>query len=127
MKIVVIGAGAWGTALAASAAQSGHAVSLLARDAQQAALMQSQRSNERYLPSVALPKSLCVIHGEAHVASTLATDLIIIATPMAGLQCSLMALQTNRTPVAWLCKGFDKKSLLGHEIAAASAPESVEN
>ena len=127
MKLIVIGAGAWGTALAVSAVDSGHVVSLLARDTQQAALMQSQRSNHRYLPSVELPKSLNVLPGDAHVASSLSADLIIIATPMAGLQSSLMALQTNHTPLAWLCKGFDEKGLLGHEIAARSAPESVAN
>ncbi|PTT36877.1 glycerol-3-phosphate dehydrogenase, partial [Acidovorax sp. HMWF018] len=52
MKIIVLGAGAWGTAVAMSAAQhpAGHAVTLWARDAAQAAQMQTQRQNVRYLP-----------------------------------------------------------------------------
>jgi glycerol-3-phosphate dehydrogenase (NAD(P)+) len=127
MKIIVIGAGAWGTALSICAARSGHAVSLLARDAQQAAMLQAQRSNERYLPGAQLPQSLHAMHGDAQLAASLSADLIIIATPMAGLHSSLMALQTSRAPVAWLCKGFNEKGLLGHEIAALSAPESVAN
>ncbi len=123
MKIVVIGAGAWGTALAVCAARSGHAVSLLARDAQQAQLLQTQRVNARYLPSIELPGDLAIVRGDAQLASSLGADLIIIATPMAGLQGSLIALQSSDTPLAWLCKGFDEKGLLGHEIAALSAPD----
>ncbi|MFO0490412.1 MAG: glycerol-3-phosphate dehydrogenase, partial [Curvibacter sp.] len=53
MKILVLGAGAWGTALAMSASQgvaARHCVTLWARDAAQAAAMQSARVNARYLP-----------------------------------------------------------------------------
>ena len=60
MKILILGAGAWGTALATSAAQR-HAVSLWARDPQQAAALQSARENNRYLPGVRLPPSLQVL------------------------------------------------------------------
>jgi glycerol-3-phosphate dehydrogenase (NAD(P)+) len=127
MKITVIGAGAWGTALAICAARSGHAVSLLARDAQQAALMHTQRRNARYLPGIELPEALTILHGDAPQACHLAADLIIIATPMAGLGSSLMALRASSVPVAWLCKGFNEKGLLGHEIAAANAIDSVVN
>ncbi len=125
MKIIVVGAGAWGTALALSAARSGHAVSLLGRDAKQVALMQAQRINTHYLPEIQLPQALTVAHGDAHLASKLAADLIVIATPMAGLQSCLLALQSNRVPLVWLCKGFDETSRLGHEIFLQCAPQSL--
>ena len=63
MKIVMFGAGAWGTALALSASTNPvtrHSVTLCARDAAQAAALQTQRENARYLPGVALPRSLRV-------------------------------------------------------------------
>ena len=70
MNIIVIGAGAWGTALAICAARSGHAVSLLARDAQQAKLLQSQRLNARYLPDAAFPAELNVMLGDLVLTAT---------------------------------------------------------
>jgi glycerol-3-phosphate dehydrogenase (NAD(P)+) len=128
MKIAIIGAGAWGTALAIAAARSSaNAVTLLARDAQQAALLQSVRCNARYLPDASLPNALQVMHGDAVCAASLAADVNVIATPMAGLRQSLQALAqarlTKTAVVVWLCKGFDENGLLGHEIAAQSAPE----
>ena len=58
MKIVVLGAGAWGTALAIGAcrsAQGAHAVTLWARDAEQVQAMAQARTNARYLPGIAFP------------------------------------------------------------------------
>ena len=57
LKIAVIGAGAWGTALAISAGRhaAGHQVQLWTRDAAAAKAMQAQRSNQRYLPDVKFP------------------------------------------------------------------------
>ena len=62
MKIIVFGAGAWGTALAISAARhpDGHSVELWARDGAQATAMQASRENARYLPGLALPQALVV-------------------------------------------------------------------
>lgn len=129
MKIVVIGAGAWGTALATCAAQShaAHDVSLLARDAAQAKQMHTARLNSRYLPDVFLPQSLKIEQGDAGQASAMTADLYVIATPMAGLSKSLRDLSQISKPVVWLCKGFDQDGLLAHEIAAQNASESVAN
>ncbi len=128
MKIIVIGAGAWGTALAINAAGR-HAVTLWARDAQQAAALASQRQNTRYLPGIALPTALAVLGGPglSLAALSAAHDLAIIATPMAGLRATLSALHHASAPVAWLCKGFEAASgdglgLLGHEVCAEVAP-----
>ncbi|HNL40894.1 MAG TPA: 2-dehydropantoate 2-reductase N-terminal domain-containing protein, partial [Ottowia sp.] len=89
MKIIVIGAGAWGTALAVSAARNpaGHQVVLWARDGAQAQAMAEQRENARYLPGIPLPRELQVRGGE--VAGLLQAvpqaELLIVATPVAGL------------------------------------------
>ncbi len=131
MNILVLGAGAWGTALAASAAPR-HAVSLWARDARQAAVIAATRENARYLPGIALPASLAVrCETMAALPALAAThDLIIIATPMAGLRGLLVALQGCTAPVAWLCKGFEEPQsqpwgLLSHEVQAEVAPDLV--
>ena len=132
MKIVVLGAGAWGTALAINAAASaaGHAVHLWARDVAQAAAMQQQRANSRYLPGVAFPPALQV-HSGAFDSLAVDADLLIIATPMAGLRDMLLQLRGSRVPVAWLCKGFEapqspgSAGLLGHEVCAEVAPDLV--
>jgi glycerol-3-phosphate dehydrogenase (NAD(P)+) len=132
MKILVLGAGAWGTALAVSASQNPqvhHAVTLWARDAAQAAAMQTARVNARYLPDLPLPASLRVIDGPADGLAALVQgqDLVVIGTPMAGLRGVLQQIRDFDQPVAWLCKGFEPADhgphgLLAHEIQAQVAP-----
>ena len=65
MHITVIGAGAWGTAMALAACQhpAQHSVCLHARDAQQAQTMREQKQNARYLPGIALPEVLHISSG----------------------------------------------------------------
>jgi glycerol-3-phosphate dehydrogenase (NAD(P)+) len=133
MKIIVIGAGAWGTALAMSASQNPlalHEVTLWARDPAQADAMQAQRVNARYLPGLPLPETLRVIDGLADRLSSVVEgqDLVIIATPMAGLRGVLQHIRAVKQPVAWLCKGFESADhsalgLLAHEIQAQVAPD----
>ena len=133
MKIAVLGAGAWGTALAVSAAAR-HQVLLWSRDAKQSAALDANRANERYLPGIALPVSLNVAGGAAAFASVIQDqDLIVIATPMSGLRSMLQAVHHVRAPVAWLCKGFEAPQsdfdasfgLLAHEIRAQTAPDLI--
>ena len=127
MQITVIGAGAWGTALAIAASrQSAHRVVLHARDAAQAQALQQQRRNERYLPGIELPAALAITSGplDALLQSARAEDLFIIATPMAGLRSTLLALQGVPASVAWLCKGFEAGTgLMPHEVQAQVAPQ----
>ena len=129
MKIIVIGAGAWGTALAVSAAPR-HAVTLWARDAAQAQALAAARENRRYLPGIALPAAISVEGGGAAALPALTGrhDLTIVATPMAGLREVLTALRDARQPLAWLSKGFEAPTthawgLLGHEVQAEVAPQ----
>jgi glycerol-3-phosphate dehydrogenase (NAD(P)+) len=133
MNIVMLGAGAWGTALACSAARSAtgsHRVSLWARDAGQVAQMRATRVNRHYLPGITLPADLLLRDGVLDAACNWlqAADLVVIATPMASLRDLLTRLNGLKAPVAWLCKGFEAPrnaaapGLLGHEIRAEVAP-----
>jgi glycerol-3-phosphate dehydrogenase (NAD(P)+) len=123
MNVTVLGAGAWGTALAVHAAAA-HPTRLWARDAEQAARLRSTRRNARYLPQVVLPPALqigadlaaALRHGEG--------GIVVVATPMAGLEPVLARLPSRLdAAVLWLCKGFqDGTGALGHEIARTAAP-----
>ena len=116
MNISLFGAGAWGTALAASAAPR-HEVMLWARDAQQALLMNQHRRNVRYLPEVLLPASLTITDDHALAVSHARHGLCVVATPMSALRSALSSLPADQA-VLWLCKGFESTSgALGHEIA----------
>jgi glycerol-3-phosphate dehydrogenase (NAD(P)+) len=132
LKIAVIGAGAWGTALAISASRhaAGHQVQLWTRDAAAAKAMQSQRSNQRYLPDIYFPDALqCASSPDSELAPWAAThDLIVVGTPMSALRGMLMNLKGMRVPVAWLCKGFESVSegvesgAMPHEVSQQVAP-----
>jgi glycerol-3-phosphate dehydrogenase (NAD(P)+) len=121
MHITLLGAGAWGTAMALAAARhpAGHKVTLHARDAAQAELLRTQRQNVRYLPGIDLPGAIEI--SSAPLADLLApssdADLWVIATPMAGLRTVLTAMKDVRAPVAWLCKGLESGTgLMPHEV-----------
>jgi len=116
--LAVLGAGAWGTALAV-ALSGRHRVTLWARDAAQARSLSAQRCNARYLPEIPLPEALRV---ESSLDRALSgAGLVIAATPVAGLRDLLGRLQGGTVPLVWLCKGFERDSAaLPHEIVAAS-------
>ena len=124
MRITVIGAGAWGTALAASACARSQ-VRLHARNPALAQALQQRHENTAYLPGITLPKTLQAISGPLAdwAAPGHGQDLFVVATPMAGLRQSLQALQGVAVPVAWLCKGFEAGTgLMPHEVQQAVAP-----
>ena len=90
MKIAVLGAGAWGTALAINAGAH-HDVTLWARDEAQAQAMQSARVNTRYLPD--LPFAAGVQVSSASLGPWLAQqDLVVIGSPMSSLRGMLTQL-----------------------------------
>ena len=133
MKILVIGAGAWGTAMAISAAThpDKRVVSLWARDPAQAQLMQAERANSRYLPGITFPEPLAVVSGDV-MAHAAAADLIVLGTPMAALRQWLGLLKDCSVPVVWLCKGFEavpadsaagSYGLMAHEVCQQVAPQ----
>src|SRR5437773_12162678 len=100
MRIAVLGAGAWGTALAIHAAAR-HEVMLWGRDAAQLQRMRAAARNERYLPEVTIPPSVALIERRDEAAAFAAGGLLIIATPMTALREQLQALSREQ-PVWWL-------------------------
>ena len=129
MKLLVVGAGAWGTALAVQACQR-HDVTLWARDAALIQSMQQQGENQRYLPGRAIPSALHLSHAPFSEAF-LHVDLTVLAVPMASLRLVLQALAPSQKqqPLAWLCKGFEAAQsssqaggLLAHEVQTDVAP-----
>lgn len=110
-RIAVLGAGAWGTALAA-ALGARHAVTLWARDAAQAEVIARERRNRRYLPEIELPAQVAVTARWPGNA-----DLLLAATPVSGLR--EVAARAAGAPLVWLCKGFEAETgLLPHQIVA---------
>lgn len=135
MKIVVIGAGAWGTAMAVNAAGavdaagSGaprHQVTLWARDAALVQAMQAERANTRYLPGITLPGNLLLQGGgDASLAEAVSgQDLIILATPVSAARGLLQRLQQVSVPVVWLSKGFEAPVAVESRSAASPASSS---
>ncbi len=115
MKIAVLGAGAWGTALAINAGAN-HTVTLWARDVAQAQAMQVERVNTRYLPEQPFTDGVHV--SSAPLGAWLAEqDLVVIGSPMSSLRGMLTQLAPilgTRVPVAWLCKGFEASQNVAH-------------
>ena len=118
MKIAVLGAGAWGTAVAC-AATARHSVILYARDGTQCAAMRADRENRRYLPGVSLPGQIELSSSFDDALRHARDGLLIIATPTDALRGVLHALRGERClpPLVWLCKGFEKAGgRLAHEV-----------
>jgi glycerol-3-phosphate dehydrogenase (NAD(P)+) len=116
MRVAVLGAGAWGTAISCVLAARLE-VTLWARDAAQAATIGTSRRNERYLPGFELPSTVKVSANLAE--ATQGAQLVLAATPVAGLR-ELLGQLGGAVPLVWLCKGFEEGSgELPHQIAAA--------
>lgn len=137
MNITILGAGAWGTALAISlsaranaSANARHQVTLWTRDTRHLAELAAQRVNQRYLPDFPLPDSLRL---EPDLnAAVAAAELALIIVPTAGLREALRGMVAcgKKIPVVWGCKGFEAQSAkLPHQIAqeeyAGVAPYGV--
>ena len=116
MKTAILGAGAWGTAFAVALATR-HTVTLWARDPAQANAIGTARRNQRYLPEVVLPAAVRVTADLDESISD--AGLVVLAAPVAGLRplAQLLHERNARTPVVWLCKGFEEGSgLLPHQV-----------
>jgi glycerol-3-phosphate dehydrogenase (NAD(P)+) len=131
-KITVLGAGAWGTAVAIALAARND-VLLWARNPALVAAMGAARENTEYLPGFALPPQLAVSASLADALAHLDADdgagapLLIAACPVAGLRPLLEQLKPFSIPnVVWLCKGFEGGSgLLPHQVMREVLGDSV--
>ncbi|MCA6111472.1 NAD(P)H-dependent glycerol-3-phosphate dehydrogenase [Bradyrhizobium cenepequi] len=124
-SVGVIGAGAWGTALAAVAARAGRDVTLYARDAAHAAQIEATRANPR-LPGVLLDASVKVT---ADIAAAARADLILVATPAQHLRAAVMHLApqlAKATPVIACAKGIERGThKFMTEVIAEAAPAAT--
>jgi len=111
--IAVIGAGAWGTALANAAAVAGCRVTLWARDAVQIAAMRQNRSNQARLPDVPLHERVTPEASlQAAVSGVQAVLLVVPAQTVAQMAATLQPVLPQGVPVIICAKGIDRAS--GH-------------
>ncbi len=108
LRVSVLGAGSWGTALAALLARNGTPTTLWGRDAVSLADMQATHLNTRYLPDLQLPPSLAF---EADLGQAVANaDIVLIAVPshaFAALLDAIAPLLPGNCAVCWATKGFE--------------------
>jgi glycerol-3-phosphate dehydrogenase (NAD(P)+) len=121
--IGVVGAGAFGTALAVALAREGRAVMLYARDGAKA--MQAARENARRLPGVTLPDGLTITDDLMALAEA---EAVLISTPMQALRGFLSGpgAVLDGKPLIACCKGVDLATLTGPtEVTRATCPAAT--
>lgn len=123
--IAVIGAGAWGTALAGVAARAGRDVILYARNAEDAAQMKLAHANPR-LPGLRLDQSIEITN---RIAAAAGAHIILIATPAQNLRDAALALAPHMkkaTPVIATAKGIERGThKFMTEVIAEALPEAT--
>ena len=123
MKVAVVGAGSWGTGLAAHLARSGHVVSLWSRDPAQAHEIRDRHQSSRYLPGITLP-ALGATSDLAEAARD--AEIAIVAVPSEFCRGTLHALRPHlgaATTLVSATKGLELGTLRRmSEVAAEEAP-----
>lgn len=132
---LVIGAGAWGTALAIAIARNGHEVLLWGRDTQQLTAMQTTHTNERYLPGLAFPDSLKVcVDFKLALKSAKHILVSVPSTAFSEMLHKIKPLIADDIPLSWATKGLTPETgrflydtaaeILGetHPLAVISGP-----
>lgn len=129
MRIAVLGAGAWGTALALSFAAR-HDVSLWVWDAAQLDEMRRARENVRFLPGFPLPDAITLTGDLA--AALAGAELALVVVPTSALRETLrsIAVCARTLPIVWASKGFEAEDArLPHQVAdeelAAAVPRGA--
>jgi glycerol-3-phosphate dehydrogenase (NAD(P)+) len=124
-SVAVIGAGAWGTALAGVAARAGREVMLCARNADSAKQIAATRANPK-LPGATLDAAIAVT---ADIAQAASADIILIATPAQHLREAVAALAPHLTkakPLIACAKGIERGThQFMTEVIAATAPDAT--
>jgi glycerol-3-phosphate dehydrogenase (NAD(P)+) len=122
--LAVLGAGSWGTALAALSARNGVPTRLWGRDAQALAAMASSHRNQRYLPDLELPPELDYVSDLA--AAVRGADIVLIVVPshaFAAMLDEIAPLLDAGTAIAWATKGFEPGTgRFLHELVAQKLP-----
>lgn len=118
MKIAVIGAGAWGTAISIHLCPR-HEVRLWARDPAQVERLRAERVNRRYLPGFSLPPAIGVTDSLDQALG--GAELALVAVTTNGFRETLRSVRSTgrNTPLVWLCKGFEsERARLPHQVCA---------
>ena len=122
LRVAVLGAGSWGTALAAQSARNGLATTLWGRDAAQLDAMRTTHRNARYLPDLELPATLN--YSDDLAGSVASADLVLVVVPSHAFSELVHELAPHRRPaagVAWATKGFEPGSgRFLHEVAESA-------
>lgn len=123
MKVIFLGAGAWGTAMAMHASKNPLQlnVSLWSRSAELAEQINNKKLNQKYLKDIQLPDALKVSSDWISLfANITSSDLVVIATPVSGLKDvvhALLDLPICPKNWVWLCKGLEPEtSLMPHQV-----------
>jgi glycerol-3-phosphate dehydrogenase (NAD(P)+) len=124
-RLAILGAGAWGTALALAAVAAGRKTSLWVREEDVLAAIKSGGEN-RFLPGVTLPPALAVTGDLAEAVQADALLLVVPAQVLHGFAQSLAAQVRPGTPLVICAKGIEKDSgMLVHEILSRAIPDCV--
>ena len=120
MKIGVVGAGAWGTALAQVAAGGGEPVTLWALEGEVADAVNARHENPLYLPGIPLAPSIRAVNDLAELADC---DALLLVTPAQHLRSILAQLPAGNRPLILCSKGIEAESrMLMSEVAEAACP-----
>ncbi len=126
LKIAVIGAGAWGTALAIHLARAGHQVGLWTHNSHQAKQLRIQRENAKYLKGIPFPESLVISSEFTEVLKDV--DAVLVVVPSHVFKETLNQVHSvidgRKVHFAWATKGFEQESAsLLHQIASGEFGE----
>ena len=129
MNISILGAGAWGTALAIAVSRQ-HQVMLWGRDSDVMQHMQTQRENIKRLPAMRLPDALALTADLTQALTHAKQGLLILATSVAGLRPTLQSMQSMHAHplpnIGWLCKGVETQTnLLPHQIVQQELGDQI--
>ena len=123
--IAVIGAGAWGTALAQNSAANGHAVRLWAFEPDVVESINKNRENTRYLPGVPLHEGIEAVSDMAAIAQC---DAALVVTPAQHARAILTQSAPyvrDGLPMVLCCKGFERGTLaLMSDVLAETLPSA---
>jgi len=121
-KLCVLGAGSWGTALSVALSSRFEAVNLWAHDAENAAAINSERENLRYLPGIPIPPNVRIdADGETCLKTA---DLVISVIPSSFLRKTLTVLRPHlpfHASFVSATKGIEEGSLLRMSVVAREA------
>src|SRR5215218_1236776 len=108
-RVAVLGAGAWGTALAVQAARAGNAVALWGRDKARVATVAKSRENARYLPGARLSAAIALTDDLA--AAVGGAALVLVAVPAQHMRAVLQRLPGPPSPLVVCAKGVEQGTL----------------